>query len=70
MKKKLHLKQPENAFTKRKELLTRAFSLCLKKRITETVIWSPIMDLEERGHAKAGELWDVALEKRLKHHLV
>ena len=28
------------------------------------------MDLEERGHAKAGELWDVALEKRLKHHLV
>ena len=28
------------------------------------------MDLEERGRAKAGELWDVALEKGLKHYLV
>ena len=29
-----------------------------------------IMDLEERGRAKAGELCDVALEKGLKHYLV
>ena len=30
----------KNAFTKRKELLTKASSLCLKKRIIKTVIWS------------------------------
>ena len=34
-RKKLHRKQPENAFTKRKELLIKAFSLCPKKRITD-----------------------------------
>ena len=28
----------KNAFSKRKELLTEAFSLCLKKRIIKTVI--------------------------------
>ena len=30
-------------FTKRKELLTKPFSLWLKKRIIETVIWSTLL---------------------------
>ena len=29
-----------------------------------------MIDLKERGRAKAGELWDVALEKGFKHNLV
>ena len=29
-----------------------------------------MIDLEERGRAMAGELWDVALEKDFKHKLV
>ena len=30
-----------------------------------------MIDLKERGSAKAGELWDVALEKRFfKHNLI
>ena len=33
-------------------------------------VWSRVVDLEERGRAKAGELWDVALEEGLKHFLV
>ena len=36
----------------------------------QATVWSRIMDLEQRGRAKAGELWDVALEKDLKHFLV
>ena len=33
----------KNAFTKRKELLTKACSLCLKKKIIKTVIWSTLL---------------------------
>ena len=29
-----------------------------------------MIDLKERGRAKAGELWDVALEKGFKYNLV
>ena len=55
----------KNAFTKRKELPTKAFSLYLKKWITIYVsleyssVWSRIVDPKERlerGRAKAGEL--------------
>ena len=33
-------------------------------------VGSPIVELQERGRAEAGELWDVALEKGLKQYLV
>ena len=44
----------KNAFIKRKELLTRAFmiSLCLKKRIIKTVIWSTLLYGVESGTLK------------------
>ena len=29
-----------------------------------------MIDLKERGRAKTGELWDVALKKGFKHKLV
>ena len=32
-----------NAFSNRKELLTKSFSLDLKKRIVKTVIWSTLL---------------------------
>ena len=47
----------KNAFTKRKELLTRAFSLCLKKRIIKTVICSTLDPVWSRiGDVEAAEL--------------
>ena len=39
-------------------------------RLENSSVWSRIMDPEEREHTKAGDLWDVALEKGLKHFLV
>ena len=42
----------------------------LSSSLEYSSVWSRIMDLEERGRAKAGELCDVALERGLEHYLV
>ena len=55
----------KNAFTKRKELLTKAFSLCLKKRITDyhleySSVWCRIVDLlnkEDVRRLESCEMW-------------
>ena len=57
----------KNAFTKRKELRTKAFSLCLETRITlikecnleYSSLWSRIVDLIERGlrWLESCEIW-------------
>ena len=63
----------KNAFTKRKELLKRVvmISLCLKKRIIKTVIWSTLLYGVESGTLKPQSCeMSVALEKSLKHFLV
>ena len=76
VKHKLHRKQPENAFTKRKRTADKSLQPLPEEEtykdchFENSSVWSPIMDLEERGRAKAGELWDVALEKGLKHYLI
>ena len=63
VKNKLDREQPENAFTADKS--GQRASLCLKKdcHLGYFSEWSRMIDLKERGRAKAGELWDVALEK-------
>ena len=58
-------RKAKNAFTKRKELLTKAFSLCLKKRITDyhleySSVWCRIVDLlkkEDVRRLESCEMW-------------
>ena len=80
VKNKLDREQPEYAFTKKKRTAAgqnpsasqplpeeENYKDCHLGYFSE---WSRMIDLKERGRAKAGELWDVTLEKGFKHNLV
>ena len=50
--------------------MQRARDVIMQIKTVISSVWSRIMDLEERGRAKAEDLWDVDLERVLKHYLV
>src|ERR1700761_9106892 len=49
----------KEAFSKRRELLTKGLSLATKKKIIRTFIWSGNLDIESRCEEKTGSTEDV-----------
>ena len=53
---KCRIARAKEAFSLRKELLTKAFNLTLKKRIIKTVIWSTLL--------YGAETWTIRMEEK------